>query len=72
MNIFDGFPIHLRVLPQEMHGDLGNIFYALLERRSIDLHDVDAVIEIQAEFSLSHQLAPGLRESRKLDEHAKE
>ena len=46
----------LRILLQEMHGDHGNVFRVLLEPRRINLHDVDAVEEILAEFAFGHQL----------------
>ena len=49
--------IHLRIVLEEMGGDLRNVFRMILERRRIDAHDIDAVVEILAEFALGDHLA---------------
>ena len=55
--------VHLGVHAQEMHGDQRDVFGMFLQRRNIDSHDVDAIVEILAELSLSYHFAKILMRS---------
>src|SRR5208283_3108109 len=44
------------IMAQEVMRDDGDILEALLERRRLDAHDVDAVVEVLAELAFGHEL----------------
>ena len=49
-------PLSLRDLREEVRDQQRDVFAALVERRHLDVHDVQAVVEVLAELPADHQL----------------